>query len=113
MNLYFNTGPAIGALLYDIGGFSLPFLICGSINIVFAVLLILTIRSQKVKTSQETKEREDFNRNSEKNHLLKESSRNNVVECNDDYTADKTNLGYFYDLNTLCGIKMNLIALNN
>ena len=45
-------------------------------------------------------------RHSEKIHLLKECSGNNEVENIDDCTADKTNLGYFYDLNKLCVIKM-------
>ena len=37
-----HLGPAVGAALYEVGGFSLPFLICGSLGTILATLLFLT-----------------------------------------------------------------------
>ena len=39
----FALGPAIGAWLYSIGGFLLPFIIVGSISSILSALLIVTI----------------------------------------------------------------------
>ena len=39
----FALGPAIGAWLYSIGGFFLPFIIVGSISLILSALLIVTI----------------------------------------------------------------------
>jgi len=38
-------GPGLGALLYEIGGFQLPFLIVGSIGILVGIALIFVIPS--------------------------------------------------------------------
>ena len=39
----FNTGPGVGAWLYEMGGFMLPFLIVGAISIILSLTLIVTI----------------------------------------------------------------------
>ena len=39
----FVLGPAIGAYFYNLGGFILPFEICGSISIVISIILLLVI----------------------------------------------------------------------
>ena len=36
-------GPAIGGLFYDIGGFYLPFLVIGILDIIFSFLTLLTL----------------------------------------------------------------------
>ena len=41
--LGYMLGPAVGAALYEVGGFQLPFLVIGAISVVFSVALILTI----------------------------------------------------------------------
>ena len=45
----FWLGPAIGAWLYDIGGFFLPFMAVGSVCVMLAVLMIVTIPSNSLK----------------------------------------------------------------
>ena len=95
--------------MYDIGGFSLPFLICGSINTIFAILLILTIRSQDTRNRPEIKNMEDSNgqdyqnpgndikihenKNNEKIHLLKEPSSNYEFEYVNNHTTFQNDLG--------------------
>ena len=39
----FNIGPGVGAWLYEMGGFMLPFLIVGAISIILSLTLIVTI----------------------------------------------------------------------
>ena len=46
----YSTGPAIGGLFYDIGGFHLPFLAIGMANILFAIIIILAIPKEESKT---------------------------------------------------------------
>ena len=95
--------------MYDIGGFSLPFLICGSINTIFAILLILTIRSQNSRKTPNIKNVEDSNGqnyqnlandtknfenvNNEKIHLLKEPSSNYEFEYVNNHTTFQNDLG--------------------
>ena len=40
---YFVTGPGVGAYLYEMGGFMLPFLVVGAISIFLSLTLIVTI----------------------------------------------------------------------
>jgi predicted MFS family arabinose efflux permease len=40
-------GPALGALLFSLGGFQLPFLVVGSIGLVVATCLLLIIPNVK------------------------------------------------------------------
>ena len=37
------SGPAVGAALYDAGGFMLPFLVVGAISTVLSLTLLVTI----------------------------------------------------------------------
>ena len=46
----YSTGPAIGGLFYDIGGFHLPFLAIGIANILFAIIIILALPKEDSKT---------------------------------------------------------------
>ena len=39
----YMIGPALGAYLFGMGGFSLPFLVIGPINIIVSILLLLTL----------------------------------------------------------------------
>lgn len=50
----YSTGPAIGGLFYDIGGFHLPFLAIGMANILFAIIIILAIPKEESKTCIKT-----------------------------------------------------------
>jgi len=45
------SGPAIGALLYDLGGFKLPFFVVGSFGMVVATGLLLIIPTVQVSIS--------------------------------------------------------------
>ena len=72
------VGPALGAWLYNIGGFQLPFLIFGSISTVSSMLLIATVPSQiesiatKAETIQET---------SEESLLMKKNNNHATLNC--------------------------------
>ena len=47
------TGPVIGSLLYDIGGFPTPFFSAGAIALLIAIMLLFSIpdvQSEKCKT---------------------------------------------------------------
>ena len=50
------TGPAVGAWLYDAGGFMLPFLVVGSISTTLSVLLIVTIPPHVSNSSANSQE---------------------------------------------------------
>ncbi len=41
--LHALAGPAVGAALYDVGGFMLPFLVVGAVSTALSLCLILTI----------------------------------------------------------------------
>ena len=47
--IHLITGPAVGAWLYGIGGFMLPFITVGSMSLVFSSLLVVTISSNLFK----------------------------------------------------------------
>ena len=100
-------GPAVGAYLYDIGGFSLPFLICGSIDTILAAFLLITIPALKkgdspIETNEEKEENEDINArieegidsNNEKTTLLKECVASKDETCNIDDSVGTLVLGY-------------------
>ena len=40
---YFCLGPGVGAWLYEMGGFMLPFLVVGAVSIILSLLLVITI----------------------------------------------------------------------
>ena len=42
-----NQGPALGALLFSLGGFQLPFLVVGSVGLVVATCLLIIIPNVK------------------------------------------------------------------
>ena len=46
----YSVGPAIGGLLYDAGGFHLPFVAVGLANILFAMIIILALPSKEFHT---------------------------------------------------------------
>ena len=46
--LGYMLGPALGAFLYEVGGFTLPFVIVGSIGIVVATSLLFVIPNVKI-----------------------------------------------------------------
>ena len=108
-----NLGPAVGAFFYEIGGFSLPFVICGSFNLTLAVLLLLTIPTRNAETSPELEKKEnthykDFqeseitteygmNSNDEKRSLIKEIQVRNGTAIPEDEALGKTVLGYVQD----------------
>lgn len=48
----FDVGPGLGALLYEAGGFELPFIIVGSIGIVVAIALIFVIPDVQLDKKQ-------------------------------------------------------------
>ena len=78
-------GPAVGAYLYDVGGFSLPFVICGSIDTILAMLLLLTIPTLNADSAPKVKEKEYGAQ--ENNDSIEEGSHENsekstfVKEC--------------------------------
>ena len=41
--LLFNSGPAIGSFLYDVGGFPLPFFSTGALALLIAIMLVFSI----------------------------------------------------------------------
>ena len=49
----------MGAYFYDISGFSLPFLVCGSIDIILAILLVLTNPTRNCCQSPPEEEEKD------------------------------------------------------
>ena len=52
----------MGAYFYDISGFSLPFLVCGSIDTILAILLVLTNPTRNCcQTSPEEAKKEEEN----------------------------------------------------
>ena len=49
----YSIGPAIGGLLYDMGGFYLPFLVIGILDIVFSTITQLALTAEESSISQE------------------------------------------------------------
>lgn len=45
--LGYSLGPAIGVFIYDLGGFKLPFIVVGSVDLVFAITIIFLIPGMK------------------------------------------------------------------
>ena len=45
--LGYSLGPAVGVLIYDLGGFKLPFIVVGLVALVLAVALIFLIPGEK------------------------------------------------------------------
>lgn len=43
INYFFNSGPAIGSFLYDVGGFPLPFFSTGALALLIAIMLVFSI----------------------------------------------------------------------
>ncbi len=57
VDMYIFPGPALGSFLYSIGGFTLPFLVVGSVGLVVATFLVFVIPNVKpdpVKKPSET-----------------------------------------------------------
>ena len=123
-----NLGPTVGAFFYEIGGFSLPFLICGSINTILAIFLVLTIPTRNAEISPELEKKEESNskKNQESENainensssseeeisLLKESEAPNGTANTDDEALFKTALGYVKDYKVLdAAIVFKLIAI--
>ena len=50
----YSIGPAIGGFLYDIGGFHLPFLSIGILDIIFAIFTLVALPKDKGLTSGQT-----------------------------------------------------------
>ena len=71
-------GPAVGAYLYDQGGFSLPFLICGSIDTIAATLLLLTIPAPNTNNSPDTANKEKDKNGQEPNIPIEEGVNENT-----------------------------------
>ena len=67
----------MGAYLYDLGGFSLPFLICGSIDTIAATLLLLTIPTSNADNSLETTNKEKDKSGQEPNVSIEEGVNEN------------------------------------
>lgn len=53
--LGYMLGPALGALLYDLGGFTLPFLVVGSVGFVVATSLVFSMPTVKAEVREATK----------------------------------------------------------
>ena len=100
-------GPAVGAYLYDLGGFSLPFLICGSIDTIAATLLLLTIPTPNADNSLQTtnKEKDDsgqepkvsieegVNENTEKISFIKAHDTSKEITLPDENVMSESALG--------------------
>lgn len=52
--LGYMLGPGVGAALYEVGGFMLPFLVVGSLSTILSVMLAFTIPDLSQVTSEET-----------------------------------------------------------
>ena len=50
--LGYSIGPAIGGFLYDIGGFYLPFLAIGILDIVFSLSTLVALPKEECQVSQ-------------------------------------------------------------
>lgn len=50
----YSIGPAVGGLLYDIGGFYLPFLAIGTLDIIFSILTLVALPKEHSQTSGKT-----------------------------------------------------------
>ena len=97
----------MGAYLYDKGGFSLPFLICGSIDTIAATLLLLTIPTPNVENSPETanKEKDEsgqepnisivvgVNENTEKISFIKAHDTSKEITFTDENVMSESALG--------------------
>ena len=75
---FLSLGPAVGAYLYDKGGFSLPFLICGSIDTIAATLLLLTIPTPNAENSPEITNNEKDESGKEPNISIEEGVNENT-----------------------------------
>ena len=53
--LGYMLGPALGALLYDLGGFTLPFLVVGSVGFVVATSLVFSMPSVTAEVRESKK----------------------------------------------------------
>lgn len=82
------SGPAVGAYLYDVGGFSLPFLICGSTDAILSALLLLTIQTGNKGASPRASARGIDNHEDG----LKPNDSGISLECLE--SKEKGNLGY-------------------
>ena len=51
--LGYMMGPALGAFLYDVGGFMLPFVVVGCVGLVAATALLIFIPNVKAKDEKE------------------------------------------------------------
>ena len=49
----YSIGPAIGGLLYDMGGFYLPFLVIGILGVIFSTLIQLALPVEESQISEE------------------------------------------------------------
>ena len=56
----YSVGPAIGGLLYDAGGFHLPFVAVGLANILFVMIIILALPSKEFHTCIITKDGNNY-----------------------------------------------------
>ena len=97
----------MGAYLYDIGGFSLPFLICGSIDTIAATLLLLTIPTPNAENSPETTNKqkdksgqepnisveEGVNENTEKISFIKAHDTSKEIAATDENVMSESVLG--------------------
>ena len=53
-------GPAVGAALYKIGGFKIPFFVIGGLNIVLSIALVVSIPNLKnINTNDNSHNEED------------------------------------------------------
>ena len=68
----------MGAYLYEKGGFSLPFLICGSIDTIAATLLLLTMPTPNADNSPETTNKEKDKSGQEPNISVEEGVNENT-----------------------------------
>ena len=65
-----HVGPAVGAALYEVGGFLLPFLIVGAVSTILSLSLVLTIPNMT--------EAEDGSSNSSNGSAMLENSNGSV-----------------------------------
>jgi predicted MFS family arabinose efflux permease len=53
----FKLGPALGSFLFSIGGFTLPFVVVGSIGLVVATILVFVIPNVKSDTEKRSSDK--------------------------------------------------------